>query len=480
MRANGSLKSTRQPAQRSGVAKLKPIGSLKLRFQTAATPHHPPKQARPTMPQHIHRLHQGMLIIQHTPSNHPQRTLVPDHRTGQPFAPDELYAVAERINPKRAYLFVSKILSRHIPQPINHPTIAAAYQSLAQALSQYLARIAPPNATAPSRILMISMAETATQIGLKILEQLRPQPHQHITHIASTRETALFPSPAHIWAQFEESHSHHTRHYLPDPALQQIDALVFIDDEYSTGNTLKSSLKSILARHPQCFSHPSPKHIITLSFLDWREQIGELRQIAEQYAPHSTWTEHAFSLAQGRFDFQAADNCADVASLDHAQSWLHDAAPLSERFQTEQLALHRQTASAEYAQHIRAHQAQIAQRLNPQNWGDSHAWRKILVLACGENHYHSELAARALQHHAPHVQIWLGSITRSPILCQPRTDYPIRHKAEIDTPQGSRFVYNLPPDHDYDAVFIVPYATNAQGIYSHGLINHIPRLFSLI
>ena len=73
------------------------------------------------MPQHIHRLHQGMLIIQHTPSNHPQRTLVPDHRTGQPFAPDELYAVAERINPKRAYLFVSKILSRHIPQPINHP-----------------------------------------------------------------------------------------------------------------------------------------------------------------------------------------------------------------------------------------------------------------------------------------------------------------------------------------------------------------------
>ena len=92
-----------------------------------------------------HTLRQGTLTIRHTTPPQPNRTIVPDHRTGQPFAPSALYTVAERINPKRAYLFVSKILARHIPQPIHHPTIAAAYQSLSLALSQQLRRIQQQN-----------------------------------------------------------------------------------------------------------------------------------------------------------------------------------------------------------------------------------------------------------------------------------------------------------------------------------------------
>lgn len=427
----------------------------------------------------IHTLRQGRLTISHTTPPQPNRTIVPDHRTGQPFAPSALYTVAERINPKRAYLFVSKILARHIPQPIHHPTIAAAYQSLSLALSQQLRRIQQQNPQAPTRVLMLAMAETATQIGLKILEHHTPIAHQHISHITSTREAQLFPSPRHIWAQFEESHSHHTTHYLPNPQLDQIDIIVFIDDEYSTGNTLKSSLKNILTQHPECFAHPRPKHIITLSFLDWRSQIGELRQIAQQLNPHNTWTEHAYSLAQGQFHFQAATPASPIANQDHCQIWTSPTLPTAAPFRPQQLTLHNQTLPPQLSTALAPYQAQIAQQLNPASWGDCSLWRKILVLASGENHYHSELTARALQSHAPQAQIWLGSITRSPILCLPQAGYPIQHKAQIDTPQGNRFVYNLPLNHDYDAVFIVPHITDAQGIYSHGLMQHIPRVFTL-
>ncbi len=66
---------------------------------------------------------------------------------------DDLFDIAERRNPKRAFLFVSKVLGRHIPVPPS--VMRQAYRQLA---SQFPATLTGP-------VLFIGMAETAVGLG---------------------------------------------------------------------------------------------------------------------------------------------------------------------------------------------------------------------------------------------------------------------------------------------------------------------------
>ena len=77
---------------------------------------------------------------------------------------DDLFDIAERRNPKRAFLFVSKVLGRHIPVPPS--VMRQAYRQLA---SQF-----PSTLTGP--VLFIGMAETAVGLGAGVFDEVR---HQH-------------------------------------------------------------------------------------------------------------------------------------------------------------------------------------------------------------------------------------------------------------------------------------------------------------
>ena len=54
---------------------------------------------------------------------------------GDFFKHEELYGIAERINPKRAFLFVSRLLARHIPVEVDDPNVKEAYKAMAKELS---------------------------------------------------------------------------------------------------------------------------------------------------------------------------------------------------------------------------------------------------------------------------------------------------------------------------------------------------------
>lgn len=134
--------------------------------------------------------------------------------------PSSLFQVESRKNPKRGFLFVSKVLGKHIP--VNIEKIDATHQSIAD---QILPRVDKTKKT-----IVIGMAETATLLGYGVYKKLEMHFESDLHYIFSTRIPHLNAIP------FEESHSHAPSQFIH---LDQRDyeQVILIDDELSTGNT---------------------------------------------------------------------------------------------------------------------------------------------------------------------------------------------------------------------------------------------------
>ncbi|MDW2612034.1 phosphoribosyltransferase domain-containing protein, partial [Escherichia coli] len=71
----------------------------------------------------------------------------------------DLFDIAERRNPKRAFLFVSKVLGRHIP--VSPQVMRNVYTQLAE---QFLGTLDGP-------VVFIGMAETAVGLGAGVFDE---------------------------------------------------------------------------------------------------------------------------------------------------------------------------------------------------------------------------------------------------------------------------------------------------------------------
>ena len=145
---------------------------------------------------------------------------------------EDLLGFAQRINPKRAFLFVSKVLGRHIP--VAPGTMRHAFTDLANLVPDDL----------PEPILVIGMAETAVGLSAGVHQALQTRyPNalllnstRHAQHNDDNTETLL--------TTFSEDHSHASQHLIYQSADKVTQAqllasktLIMVDDEASTGNT---------------------------------------------------------------------------------------------------------------------------------------------------------------------------------------------------------------------------------------------------
>lgn len=145
---------------------------------------------------------------------------------------EDLLGFAQRINPKRAFLFVSKVLGRHIP--VAPSTMRSAFTDLANLVPSDL----------PEPILVIGMAETAVGLSAGVHQALQTRyPNalllnstRHAQHNDDNSETLL--------TTFSEDHSHASQHLIYQSAdkttqeqLLASKTLIMVDDEASTGNT---------------------------------------------------------------------------------------------------------------------------------------------------------------------------------------------------------------------------------------------------
>lgn len=194
---------------------------------------------------------------------------------------DSLFKMAARINKKRSFLFVSKVLGKHLPIHPNRGLLTSAllaakyYEEvkggrckLKKEWLDLFLKCEPSfigSAFIPKTFdpLIIGFAETATALGHAFFDCFEGACYVH-----TTREVLHGQRPV---ISFEEEHSHATSHhcYMPLEMVANDRDIILVDDELTTGKTALNIIRSIHSRFPR-------KAYSVVSILDWRSEEDKL------------------------------------------------------------------------------------------------------------------------------------------------------------------------------------------------------------
>ncbi|WP_059013524.1 phosphoribosyltransferase [Streptomyces specialis] len=355
----------------------------------------------------------------------------------------DLLGLALRRNPRRAHLLVSGVLGKHIPQrpAVVHGTGVELGRRVAALLGPAAAREA----------VVLGYAETATGLGHCVADGLGGVPYLH-----STRRPVPGVEPV---GGFEEEHSHHTSHLLlpADPALLDGDGpLVLVDDELSTGRTVRNTVEALHRRRPR-------QRYVVAALVDMRTDTE--REALEKFAADLGATVEVTALARGRVALPAdvLERGAALVAAEEA-GMIETTGPFAARPARVNLGWpeglpdggrHGFTPAdgARLAQLLPGLGARLAAALPPEA-------RRVLVLGTEELIYVPLRLAGALEEAADGVEAYFSTTTRSPVLPVDDPGYAIRtrlrfpaHDAPADGP-GPRYAYNV-AGRDWDAIVLV-------------------------
>ncbi len=185
------------------------------------------------------------------------------------FKIDDLTKYAARQNPKRGFMFVSKLLAKYWPsQPKEMINI---YQYLADALKIEI----------QGSSVFIGMAEAAAALGQGVYESYLNQSVNSEHLFIHTSRYFLADANA---LSFQEPHSHASQFYLYVPHIPKLrnifltaQTLVLIDDEVTTGTTFVNLIYAYKKVNPQL-----QKILIVsiLNFVDHHREL-EIRQLVD-------------------------------------------------------------------------------------------------------------------------------------------------------------------------------------------------------
>jgi len=354
-------------------------------------------------------------------------------------AGSELFRVAERINPKRSFLFVSTVLGRHIPvRPRDH---FAAVDGVVDQI---------PDRLLEGPVLVMGYAETAVGIGAAVARRISRRRADQTTWYQSTTR-----HPVHglSWAGFSEGHSHATAHHVmrPEPSLLRGGpvTLVLVDDETTTGSTFAALIGALRGG-----GLPIGR-VLLLTLTDWSG--GQAVRAVSEAAPGVPVD--AFSLMRGRWGWarDAAALTPDVPVWPgsvRTPVWGPDrsGAPL---LRAPRVAIRMVEADG---------LDRFADRVRPADRG-----APILVIGTGEHVWGPMLLAERLEQEGAEVR--LVATTRSPIL----QGEVIRQKLTLPDHFGlgvPMYLHNVPPCPD--AHVIIMTETDANGV-GQELRSHLGR-----
>lgn len=393
---------------------------------------------------------------------------------------DALFSMAARINKKRSFLFVSKVLGKHIPVNPYTPLLSGAALALLlyrerggagpEAMDELMDQavdglIHPERAeeayrsllaarlVLPEPVVFMGFAETATALGHSMYHAFAGG----AAYIHTTREQ--IPELESV-VTFEEEHSHavdHLCYALDTGLLSGTEPVVLVDDEITTGNTAINTIRDIQSKFPR-------REYVVASLLDWRSErnIQAYRELEQELGIEIT----ALSLLQGTIEVHgtpllsptggngAAGSAGEaelvttyvldglerlpVTSVD-GQGIVNPAPYMkhSGRF-----GLH----SADNAQ-LDAGVSRVAEQLRELREGS-----RTLVMGVGEFMYLPMRIAAEMGE-----GIAYQSSTRSPIHPERRADYGVHSAAAFPSPGDEEimnFIYNVDPG-QYDDIFVL-------------------------
>ncbi len=146
---------------------------------------------------------------------------------------EDLIQIAKRENnSKRTYVLVNPLQGKHIPADPGRAL--GLFRELARELKRY----------AGEKMLLIGFAETATAIGAAAAVELGAW------YMQTTREAI----PGVRFLGFTEDHSHAAQQTLVrddvDQIIRQVDRIIFIEDEVTTGRTIRHIIEVLDTVYP--------------------------------------------------------------------------------------------------------------------------------------------------------------------------------------------------------------------------------------
>ncbi len=350
------------------------------------------------------------------------------------YTEQELAAVAKRENnKKRTWLVVNRLQGKHVP--VSPGKALRMFGSLAELLlEEYRGE----------RLLLIGFAETATAIGAAVAEKLGA------LYIQTTREQIQDVE----YFYFSEQHSHATEQKLVkddlDRVMERVDRIIFIEDEITTGNTIRNIIELLKKAYPGCAGFSAA------SLLN-----GMAKTYQEEYAKSGIRLHWLLRTCHDSYEERAAD-CRGDGICHGCDSSLPAVVPEEYRISGCRDA-RRLTDGTLYKTACRQMGREAVERLQPVRG------ERILVIGTEEFMYPALVLASMLEEKTGWVRC--HSTTRSPILVSSEAWYPLHERYELRSlydRQRTTFLYDLSA---YDRVCMVTDAgeEEKEGLYS--LIN---------
>lgn len=393
------------------------------------------------------------------------------------FELEELFQMATRINKKRSFLFVSKVLGKHLAVNPHIPLLtgnllAMRYMEVVHGnkdpriaklvdairtganLEEIAKDIQNAPLVLPQETTFIGFAETATALGHAVFSSFG----QNAQYIHTTREQLIDRTSV---INFEEEHSHATSHRvyaLNEQFFEGDSEVVLVDDEMTTGKTAINIIQTIKQ------AYPKKKVFTVVAILDWRtaEQRAAYRKLAEELAIDI----HVVALIEGMISTEGQPELAPeevevkpVIKQEVSQVCVHS---FFDREMFEVVRSIEANGKVNHSAYVKGtgrfglsseenHSfvepfQQIGSELKGLRKGE-----KTLVIGTGEFMYVPMKIATFM---GPHV--YFQATTRSPIYQTKREGYMIHNKFTFNSPENAGLInhlYNI-GDHQYDEIMI--------------------------
>lgn len=398
---------------------------------------------------------------------------------------ENLFSMAARINKKRGFLFVSKVLGKHIPVDpalalLTGQALAARYMEVVHGEThperdQILAGLngeaiqkSGYRCTLNDQALFIGFAETATALGHAVFENFENASFFHTTReLVSGMDSII---------NFEEEHSHATSHrcYVDKSLFENDSPIVLVDDEVTTGKTALNIIESIQSKYPR-------REYTVVSILDWRSEEDQkrFRETEERLGV----TIHTVSLITGLISTTGnpvAENQAEKRSEQVSESEINEIYISG----NDTTSYSSELLSAPYIIHTGRFGLSDQEQLSVDDYCHSAAARllefrkgkKTLCLGTGEFMYVPMKTASFMGE-----GIFYQSTTRSPIHPVDREDYAVKSGYPFTSPEDgetANFFYNAEQG-QYDEVFVF-FERAVLSDHMKSMMNQLKRVFPII
>lgn len=375
------------------------------------------------------------------------------------FELNELVEVAgRRNNPKRNFLFVSKILGKHLlinpkvckttgfllanlvyeDNDLNIDKLVNSIKHKVNASEEFNKSVDPKE-----KVLIIGFAETATALGMSTAYAIKDSYYINTTREIIKDEKSFF--------NFEEEHSHATSHkcYLRDLSkIENADRVILIDDEITTGKTMLNLIKEFNKLYPN-------KKYTVLSLLDFRndEYLEKYEEFKKEYNLEidvksfiaANIEEEDSKLLTGD-DEELMNVIKSSINLNSFEREKHlsendkevDYVKLSGRF----------GVSFDEIRSIETYAKDVADKIE-NRYGVKGS--KICVLGHGEDMYIPSVIASYLGDF-----VSFKTTTRSPIFTKQEENYPIKERSKFYVEDIPYYLYNKAElERDFDFVFVI-------------------------